>query len=81
MNKDLLIAGRPDFKNACEYGLTYFCMHWQSAYVWPKLPSVAEKVLNTQAKGESIDIEGMLSLLKAVSGELAAGTELEHIGF
>lgn len=75
LNKDLLSAWRPAFGEAVEKGLFWTILAWPTMFVWPQLPDVIQKSLNTEAKQEQSEVEVMLAMHEMYKGALESGKQ------
>jgi hypothetical protein len=75
LQRDILCAGRPAFKEAVDAGLHWCIMHWQTPYIWPQLVHLVQAALNTHAKGDTSEIECLLDMSRMRDASLAAGKE------
>ena len=62
LNADVLCVGRPELQEALEEGLKWNTLHWECPFVWPGLVPLAQDVLNTHARIEPSEVEGMLAM-------------------
>ena len=60
LNAEILCRGRPQLAQALSKGLTWYQMHWGCQLVWPKLATMVEQALNTDARKGKSEIETML---------------------
>ena len=75
LNLDVLGRNRPKFVQAVNEGLKWNIIHWAAPFVWPSLPDLIQKALNTDARGQQGEVEIMLSMHEDMDRMLAtAGT-------
>ena len=73
LNEEILVRGRPQFKQALTKGLKWFQMHWSTPFIWPLLPTLIENALNTEARKNQSEIEVMLYMHKLMVQQIEAG--------
>ena len=73
LNEEILVRGRPQFKQALTKGLKWFQMHWSTPFIWPLLPRLIENALNTEARKNQSEIEVMLYMHKLMVQQIEAG--------
>ena len=62
LDVERIVHGRPEFQDALENGLELYVLHGQAEAAWPGLSAFLQKALNTEAKKERSELEGMMGM-------------------
>ena len=77
LNKDALCVNRAEFRDAVEHGLSWLVIHAEAQVVWPMLPQLVQKALNTQAEGQQSEVEVMLDVHSMVKMYISNGEPVD----
>ena len=72
-NQEDMFVERAEFKKAVCEGMPWFVMHHLCPKVWPLLPDIIQKALNTDAKGIQGEIEQALAMHTKYMQLIASG--------
>ena len=75
LNAEELLVKRPGFKEAVEKGMKWFTIHWGCMFAFPKLASLIQSAMNTEARGKQHEVEMMAYLHQQRMLALSSGQE------
>ena len=62
LDKDFIVQGRPEFRDALVNGLEFWVLHAQAEAAFPGLSGFLQNALNTEAKKDRSELEGLVGM-------------------